>query len=75
MNERRDDRIPDVIVVEGYKEGAFPKIAVGDIEPTEGTVLVNPEPAAAMSFIEGEVARERVLRQLPGLDCGKCVPR
>ena len=63
---------PDVLVVEGRKTGDFPKIAVGDIEPTKETVLVNPKPVEAVAFIEREVARERVMAQLPGLGCGKC---
>ncbi|UCE44620.1 MAG: molybdopterin-guanine dinucleotide biosynthesis protein B [Methanobacteriota archaeon] len=63
---------PDVLLVEGRKNGDFPKIALGEVEPTEGTVLVNPEAGEALEFIEREIARERIMRQLPGLDCGKC---
>ena len=63
---------PDVLLVEGRKKGNFPKIALGEVEPTEGTVLVNPEADKALEFIEREIAHERVMGQLPGLDCGKC---
>jgi molybdopterin-guanine dinucleotide biosynthesis protein MobB len=63
---------PDVLIVEGYKGGDFPKIALGDIEPTDGTVLTNPAIAEAMAYIEEHVAREAAYARLPRLDCGKC---
>lgn len=63
---------PDVLIVEGHKDSVFPKIALGDVKPTEGTVLVDPGLDEALSFIEKEVAHERVLGQLPRLDCGRC---
>ncbi|UCE81178.1 MAG: molybdopterin-guanine dinucleotide biosynthesis protein B [Methanobacteriota archaeon] len=63
---------PDVVIVEGHKEGDFPKIALGDVELTHGTVLVNPEFEDALSFIEEELAHEKMLDRLPRLDCGKC---
>ncbi|MDG6898568.1 MAG: molybdopterin-guanine dinucleotide biosynthesis protein B [Nitrososphaerota archaeon] len=67
----RDFR-PDVILVEGGKEGSFPKIAIGDLAPRQGTVMVNPGVKKAVAYIENEVAVERTLRKLPGLDCHKC---
>ena len=63
---------PDVIVVEGHKAGSFPSISVGDVTPRENTVLRNPTPKAAVEYIEHEVAVERKLAELPGLDCHKC---
>ena len=63
---------PDVIIFEGFKEGVFPKVAIGDIEPRTGTVLVNPKLERLVAFVEREVAVERALAQLAGLDCGKC---
>lgn len=63
---------PDVIIVEGSKEGKFAKVAVGAVEPRAGTVLKGPTVKNLVAYIEGEVAYERALRQLPGLDCGKC---
>jgi molybdopterin-guanine dinucleotide biosynthesis protein B len=63
---------PDVLIVEGHKEGGFPKIAVGDIEPTEGTVMVNPEIEDAVAYIEDHAAREVAYERLPRLNCGKC---
>lgn len=63
---------PDIIVIEGFKEGPFRKVAVGDLKPTEGTVLRNPPLRRLVAYMEREVAVERVLRELPGLDCRKC---
>lgn len=63
---------PDVVVVEGLKSGPYPKIAIGDIEPTEGTVLTNPSVQDALSHIENAVGVERAMRSIAGLDCGKC---
>ena len=63
---------PDVLLVEGYKDGGFPKVAVGDIEPTEGTVLVNPGLEEVVEYICREVDFERAYDKLPKLDCGKC---
>ena len=62
----------DVLIVEGHKDGDFPKIALGDVGPTDGTALVNPGLDEAMMLVEREVAVERVLEQLPRLDCGRC---
>ncbi|OGS42480.1 MAG: molybdopterin-guanine dinucleotide biosynthesis protein B [Euryarchaeota archaeon RBG_16_62_10] len=63
---------PDVIVMEGFKEGPFPKVAVGDLKPRMGTVLMNPKAAEIVEYIEAEVSAERTLAKLPGLDCRKC---
>lgn len=63
---------PDVIIIEGLKEGSFKKVAVGDLKPTDGTVLTNPTLKKLVDYVETEVAVERVLEKLPGLDCGKC---
>lgn len=63
---------PDVLIIEGYKEGEFPKVAMGDVRPRKGTVLVNPKLGRLIEYVENEVAVERVLDRLPKLDCGKC---
>jgi len=63
---------PDVLIIEGRKDGAFPKVAIGDIKPRKGTVLVNPKLDHLVRYITYEVAVERLLEKLPGLDCGKC---
>ena len=63
---------PDVLVIEGYKDGPFPKVALGDVESRKGTVMVNPSMKELVAYVDAEVAFERVLGELPGLDCGKC---
>jgi molybdopterin-guanine dinucleotide biosynthesis protein B len=63
---------PDIIIIEGYKKGAFPKVALGRIKPLPGTVLRNPSAKSLAAYIEREVALERARGKLPGLDCGKC---
>jgi molybdopterin-guanine dinucleotide biosynthesis protein B len=63
---------PDLIVIEGYKDGSHPKVAVGDIAPTEGTVLVNPTVEQMTEYIEGEISFEKARARLPGLDCSRC---
>jgi molybdopterin-guanine dinucleotide biosynthesis protein B len=63
---------PDVIIVEGLKEGPYPKVALGGIKPRRGTVLVNPSVKELSAYIIAEVGTERALGKLPGLDCGKC---
>ncbi|MDH3364906.1 MAG: molybdopterin-guanine dinucleotide biosynthesis protein B [Thermoplasmata archaeon] len=68
----RREFCPDILIVEGHKEGDFPKIAVGDVKPTEGTVMVNPELEDAVAYIEERATHESTYDKLPKLDCGKC---
>jgi molybdopterin-guanine dinucleotide biosynthesis adapter protein len=63
---------PDVVIIEGLKEGRHPKVSLGDIRPRKGTVMSNPTVKELVSYIETEVKVERALGSLPGLDCGKC---
>ncbi len=63
---------PDVLVFQGFKEGAFPKVAIGKVTSRKGTVLANPRLPQLIRHIEAEVAVERILAELPGLDCMKC---
>lgn len=63
---------PDVLVFQGFKEGSFQKVAIGKAAPRKGTVLTNPGLPRLVKHIEAEVALERVLAELPGLDCMKC---
>lgn len=63
---------PDILIVEGFKEGSFQKVAIGKVKPRRGTVLTNPSLSKLVTYIENEVAIERILEELPGLDCGKC---
>lgn len=63
---------PDVLVIEGNKEGNYPKVRVGAVPKMRGTVLSNPSLEKLTAYIVREVAVEKALSQLPGLDCGKC---
>lgn len=63
---------PDVLLIEGYKEGPYPKVAIGGVERRSGTVLANPSIPKLVAYIEREIGVERVRTKLPGLDCGKC---
>lgn len=63
---------PDVLIIEGCKEGSFPKVAIGRVKPRKGTVLVNPRLDQLVGYVAEEVAFERVMHGLPGLNCGKC---
>ena len=63
---------PDVVVVEGIKEGSFPKVAIGNLKPTKNTVMRNPSLQQIVKYVETEVAVEKVIEKLPGLNCGKC---
>lgn len=63
---------PDVIIIEGLKDGPYPKVSVGDIKPRKGTVMSNPTAKELLDYVRREVAVERALEGLPGLDCRKC---
>ncbi len=63
---------PDVVIIEGAKDGRFPKVAVGKVRLRSGTVLSNPSLRQLVKYVESEVAVERARAKLPGLDCGKC---
>ena len=66
------DYNPDVLVFQGFKGGSFQKVAFGKVTPRKGNVLTNPKLPQLIKHIETEVALERVLAELPGLDCMKC---
>ncbi len=63
---------PDVVVIEGLKDGPYPKVSLGDIKPRRGTVMSDPGLKELVAYVEKEVAVERALGSLPGLDCHKC---
>ncbi|MDQ1371677.1 MAG: molybdopterin-guanine dinucleotide biosynthesis adapter protein [Candidatus Thermoplasmatota archaeon] len=63
---------PDVVIIEGLKDGPYPKVALGDIKPRDGTVLSNPTVTELTHYVTKEVLFERALGSLPGLDCHKC---
>jgi len=63
---------PDILVIEGNKEGDYPKVRMGDVPKRRGTVLSNPSMKRLLAYVEREIAVERARQQLAGLDCGKC---
>jgi molybdopterin-guanine dinucleotide biosynthesis protein B len=63
---------PEVLVIEGNKEGDYPKVRIGGVPKRPGTVLSNPSLPKLLEYVENQVAIEKVRKQLPGLDCGKC---
>jgi len=67
---------PDVILVEGFKGSQIPKIVLGNAD-AQGEIIARGESPddvfdPAMAFIERGISIERVLRDLPGLDCKSC---
>ena len=66
------DYRPDVILVEGLKQGKFKKVALGNVKPTADTVLRNPNLEQLLRYVENEVAVERIKERIPGLNCRKC---
>jgi molybdopterin-guanine dinucleotide biosynthesis protein B len=66
------DYNPDILVFQGFKGGSFQKVAFGKVAPRKGNVLADPKLPQLIKHIETEVAFERVLAELPGLDCMKC---
>jgi len=64
----------DIILVEGMKDADWPKIAVGDIESRDNTVLSYPEAPVEeiIRFIEREIKTARNYLLLPGIDCELC---
>ncbi|MCU0859643.1 MAG: molybdopterin-guanine dinucleotide biosynthesis protein B [Thermoplasmata archaeon] len=63
---------PDVVIIEGFKDGSFPKVSVGDIKARKGTVLRSPSVDELAAYIERGVKVERALQGLPRLDCHRC---
>jgi molybdopterin-guanine dinucleotide biosynthesis protein B len=63
----------DIVLVEGYWEDDSPKIVLGDIDQKPNTVLNYKDIfEEVLEFAIEGIEEERVLKQLPGLDCGKC---
>jgi len=50
----------DIILVEGFKDSCIPKVAVGDIPETPGTVMrFTGDPAPVLAYVRKEAAAER----------------
>jgi len=68
---------PDMVIIEGFKHAGIEKVAVGDIEKLPGTVmrcyLRRPATIKRLErWMESRLRMESVLRELPGLNCGRC---
>lgn len=64
---------PDILIVEGYWDDESPKIMVGEMEEKPNTVMHykdNLDEVLAYA-VEG-IRTQKILQELPGLDCGKC---
>ena len=68
---------PDVIIVEGHKTAAIPKIVLGEM-PIEGEDDVRRyDPATddfdnLLSYMIETIEVKKVCNKLPGMNCGKC---
>lgn len=64
---------PDLILVEGYKGESIEKIAVGDIEEQPNTVFrYDGDLEKILDHVRRGIGIERVYKQLPRVNCGKC---
>jgi molybdopterin-guanine dinucleotide biosynthesis protein MobB len=68
---------PDVTFIEGFKHSGIEKVAVGDMEKLPGTVMrcYAKKPLTLRrleAWVDNRLRMERVLRELPGINCGKC---
>ncbi len=64
---------PDILIVEGYWDDESPKVAVGRTEERPNTVILyNDNFDEVLHYAVEGVETERILEELPGLDCGKC---
>lgn len=68
---------PDVIIVEGHKTAAIPKIVLGDMSIEEGDDVRRYDPAtddfdSLFEYITEAIEVRKVHNKLPGMNCGKC---
>jgi molybdopterin-guanine dinucleotide biosynthesis protein B len=64
---------PDILLVEGYWDDGSPKILVGEMEEKPNTVLrYNDNFDEILSLAVEGIETDKILEELPGLDCGKC---
>lgn len=63
----------DLVIVEGYWDDDNPKIVVGGIEEKPNTVFrYGNNFDEVLGYVLEGIEVEKVLKKLPGLDCGKC---
>lgn len=64
---------PDIVLIEGYKHLAIPKIAVGNIDRKEPTIHRHVDTFVdTKNKVEREFSIQQLQRSLGGSDCGKC---
>ncbi len=64
---------PDILIVEGSWDDDSPKIAVGEIEEKSQTVMrFRDNFDEILTYAMDGIETEKILKELPGLDCGKC---
>ncbi|MCK4651833.1 MAG: molybdopterin-guanine dinucleotide biosynthesis protein B [Methanosarcinales archaeon] len=68
---------PDVIIVEGYKTGAIPKIVLGEMPIESEDDMRRYDPATddfegLLSYITETIEVKKTYNKLPGMNCGKC---
>lgn len=63
----------DIILVEGFKGSAMPKVAVGDIDEAENTVFrYTDNEEEIVDYLKSKLEFEKVYNSLPLLDCEDC---
>ena len=63
----------DVLLVEGFKGGDLPKVAVGNISPREGTIHVHREDfEETKRAVLEEIRIQKLANKLGGMNCGRC---
>ncbi len=63
----------DIILVEGFKRSAMPKVAVGDIDEAENTIFrYTDNEVEIVDYLKSKLEFERVYNSLPLLDCEDC---
>ncbi|MFP4647345.1 MAG: molybdopterin-guanine dinucleotide biosynthesis protein B [Candidatus Acetothermia bacterium] len=63
----------DLVLVEGYKEHPFPKIAVGTIDSRDYTIYrYRGNLTECVEAIEKEMEVQKIAAELGEIDCGKC---
>jgi len=68
---------PDVILVEGHKTEAIPKIVLGEMPIEDEDDVRRYDPATGdfeklLSYIIETIEVKKVFNRLPGMNCGKC---
>jgi molybdopterin-guanine dinucleotide biosynthesis protein B len=68
---------PDVIIVEGHKTGAIPKIVLGEMPIESEDDMRRYDPATddfegLLSYITETIEVKKTYNKLPGMNCGKC---